>query len=70
LDGFFHQIKERQQKTIGREDSIQAVCLREFCMKQQRTLNSFQKFKIKLKNLKHIAVNVLLSAYPMALLSG
>ncbi len=35
-----------------------------------RTLKSFQKFKSKFKNIKHVAFNILSWAYPMVSLSG
>ncbi len=41
----------------------------EFCMKQKKTLNSLKKFKIKNKNTKPIAVDVLFYAYPILQLS-
>jgi hypothetical protein len=34
-------------------------------MERLRILNSYQIFKIKKKNLKHIAVDVLLKGFPM-----
>jgi hypothetical protein len=40
-----------------------------FCMKWLRTLKSLQIFKIKIKKLKPIAVDVLFKAYPMVPLS-
>ncbi len=40
-----------------------------FCMKLLRTLNSYQIFKIKNKNKKHIAVEVLFMVYPTVILS-
>jgi len=42
---------------------------RYFCMKRLKTLNSFEKFKIKIKKQKPIAVDVLFQAYPMVPLS-
>jgi hypothetical protein len=38
-------------------------------MKRLRTLRSFQVFKIKIKNLKPIAVDVFFKAYPILILS-
>jgi hypothetical protein len=40
-----------------------------FCMKRLRTFKSYQIFKIKIKNLKPIAVHVFFKAYPMVPLS-
>jgi hypothetical protein len=48
LGGLFHQIKVRQP--IGRKDSIQPVCRRMRCIFVFCCLDSFQKFKIKIKN--------------------
>jgi hypothetical protein len=57
--GFFHQIKVRQP--IGRQDSMQTAIRTaggwiHFCMKRLRT---FQYLRVKLKNQKPIAVDVL-----------
>jgi hypothetical protein len=53
--GFFHQIKVRQP--TGRKDSKQTEIPKaegwiHSCMKRLRTLNSSQKFKIKIKKSK------------------
>ncbi len=72
--GFFHQIKVRQP--IGRKDSKQPVvptskrirCI--FVWRGSELVSLLKYSRTKLKNQKHIAVDVLFKAYPMILLSG
>jgi hypothetical protein len=71
--GFFQQIKLRQ--SIGRKDSIQTVIptsrrLDSFLYEAAQNFALFSNLRSKLKNQKHIAVDVLFNACPMIPLSG
>jgi hypothetical protein len=71
--GFFQQIKGRQP--IGRKDSKQAVIptsrrLDSFLYEAAQIFELFSNSRSKLKNQKHIAVDVLFKTYPMIPLSG
>ncbi len=67
--GFYHPMKVRQPiARLCRPWSEQAGGWSHFCVKQLRTLKSFQIFKVKKKIKKHLAVDVLLKGFPMTLM--
>ncbi len=75
FSGFFHQMKGRQP--IGRKDSKQTEIttsgrLDSFLYEAAQVFELFSNTysRSKLKNQKHIAVDVLFKAYPMIPLSG